>query len=139
QLTAELRTSVWMVRAAMDAHRVTRLPGPTAKGRARKAASDRHAAARAAALGFPNRRLAAAGLAPVRPAAVLYRLLLTHGTPAQVERPPTAVELAGLVAWLPADLREQAASVLARERLAQEAVGYERLRDAARLDAALLG
>ena len=61
-------------------------PAPTAKGRARKAASDRHAAARAAALGFPNRRLAAAGLAPVRPAAVLYRLLLTHGTPAQVER-----------------------------------------------------
>jgi len=52
RLAAELGTCVWLVRAAMDAHRVARLPGPEAKGRARKAASDRHATARAAALGF---------------------------------------------------------------------------------------
>ena len=36
-LAADLRTSVWLVRAAMDAHRIPRLPGPQAKGRARKA------------------------------------------------------------------------------------------------------
>jgi hypothetical protein len=53
QLAAELGT---VVRAAMDEYRVARLPGPTAKGRARKAASDRHAAERAAALGFPDTR-----------------------------------------------------------------------------------
>jgi AraC-like DNA-binding protein len=53
-LAAELRTSVWLVRAAMDAHLVARLPGPVAKDRARKAASDRHAAKRAARLGFPD-------------------------------------------------------------------------------------
>jgi hypothetical protein len=45
---------VWTVRAAIDAHRVARLPGPEAKGRARQAASDRHVAARAAALGFSD-------------------------------------------------------------------------------------
>jgi hypothetical protein len=53
-LATELATSVWLVRAAMDAHGVARLPGPKAKGRARKAASDRHAHARATALGFPD-------------------------------------------------------------------------------------
>jgi hypothetical protein len=53
-LAAELGTSVWLVRAAMDAHRVPRLPGPKAKGRARRAASDRHATARITALGFPD-------------------------------------------------------------------------------------
>ena len=36
----------------MDANGVPRLPGPEAKGRARKAASDRHVIARAAELGF---------------------------------------------------------------------------------------
>jgi hypothetical protein len=56
QLAAELATSVWLVRAVMDAHRVPRLPGPDAKGRARQAASDQHAAERAAALGFPDTR-----------------------------------------------------------------------------------
>jgi hypothetical protein len=55
-LAAELATSVWLLRAAMDAHGVQRLPGPAAKGRAVQAASDRHAAARAAALGFPDVR-----------------------------------------------------------------------------------
>jgi hypothetical protein len=50
-LAAELGTSVWMVRAAMD---VVRLPSPQAIGRARKAASDRHAHAHAAELGFPD-------------------------------------------------------------------------------------
>jgi hypothetical protein len=55
-LAGELGTSVWLIRAAMDAHRVPRLPGPQAKGRARQAASDRHATARAAALGFPDLR-----------------------------------------------------------------------------------
>jgi hypothetical protein len=54
QLAGELGTSVWLVRAAMDAHRVRRLPGPRAKGRARRAASDRHATERAAALGFAD-------------------------------------------------------------------------------------
>jgi hypothetical protein len=53
QLAAELGTSAWMVRAAMDAHRIPRLPGQLAKGRARKAASNRYAAERAAQLGFP--------------------------------------------------------------------------------------
>jgi hypothetical protein len=76
-----------------------------------------------------NRRLAAAGLAPVRPAVALYRLLLAHGTPAGVDRPPAAAALAGLVAWLPAELRDPAAKLLAGHRLAQEAVGYERLRN----------
>jgi hypothetical protein len=51
-LADELGTSVWMVRAAMDAHGVARLPGPQAKGCARQAASDRHVSARATALGF---------------------------------------------------------------------------------------
>jgi hypothetical protein len=52
QLAGELGTSIWLVRAAMDAHGVARLLGPEAKGRARRAASDRHAAERATALGF---------------------------------------------------------------------------------------
>ena len=34
QLAAELGTSVWMVRAAMDSHRVARVAGSLAKGRA---------------------------------------------------------------------------------------------------------
>jgi hypothetical protein len=51
-LAAELATTMWLVRAAMDAHHMPRLPGPAAKGRARKAASNQHAAERAAALGF---------------------------------------------------------------------------------------
>jgi hypothetical protein len=55
-MAAELGTSLWLVRAAMDAHGVLRLPGPDAKGRARQATSDRHAAERAAALGFPDLR-----------------------------------------------------------------------------------
>jgi hypothetical protein len=38
----------------MDTHRVARLPGSLAKGRACQAASDRHVTARAAALGFPD-------------------------------------------------------------------------------------
>jgi hypothetical protein len=76
-----------------------------------------------------NQRLAAAGLPPVRPAAVLYRLLVAHGTPAEVEHPPTAATLAGLITWLPADLHDPAAKLLAGHRLAQEAIGYERLRD----------
>jgi hypothetical protein len=54
QLAAELGSSIWLVRAAMDAHRVPRFPGPEANGRARQAASDRHAAERAAELGFPD-------------------------------------------------------------------------------------
>jgi hypothetical protein len=76
-----------------------------------------------------NRRLADAGLVPVRPAAALYRLLLATGAPAKVKHPPTTAALAGLVAWLPAELRDAAAKLLAGHRLAQEAVGYERLRD----------
>jgi AraC-like DNA-binding protein len=54
QLAAELGTSVWMVRAAMDTHGVLRLPGPDAKGRSRQVDSDRHATARAISLGFPD-------------------------------------------------------------------------------------
>jgi hypothetical protein len=87
-----------------------------------------------------NRRLAAVGLAPVRPAVALYRLLLTNGTPAKVNRPPAASGLAALVGWLPAELRDPAARLLAGHRLAQEAVGYEQLCDAgAWLSAPLLG
>jgi hypothetical protein len=87
-----------------------------------------------------NHRLAAAGLARVRPAVALYRLLLANGTPAKVDRPPAAAALAGLVAWLPAGLRDSTAKVLAGHRLAQEAVGYERLRNVdGWLDANLLG
>jgi hypothetical protein len=86
-----------------------------------------------------NQRLAAAGLPPVRPAAVLYRLLLTHGNPGLVDHPPAAAGLADLVAWLPVGLRGPAVEVLTAHRLAQEAVGYERLRDVAGwLDPALL-
>jgi hypothetical protein len=54
QLAAELGSGVWLVRAAMDVYRVPRSPGPQAKGRARQAASDRHATARARALGFAD-------------------------------------------------------------------------------------
>jgi hypothetical protein len=87
-----------------------------------------------------NHRLAAAGLAPVRPAVELYRLLLANGTPAKVDRPLAAAALAGLVAWLPAELRDPVAKVLAGHRMAQEAVGYERLRNVdGWLDANLLG
>jgi hypothetical protein len=57
QLAAELGTTIWLVRAAMDVHRVRRLPGPKAKGRARQAASDWCAAERAAALGFSDLRV----------------------------------------------------------------------------------
>jgi hypothetical protein len=86
-----------------------------------------------------NQRLAAAGLASVRPAAALYRLLLARARPAAVPHPPAATAVAELVAWLPADLRELAAKILSGHRLAQEAVGYEQLRDvAAWLDATLL-
>jgi Protein of unknown function C-terminus (DUF2399) len=86
-----------------------------------------------------NQRLAAAGFAPVRPAVALYRLLLTHGIPAPVDQPPAASALAGLVAWLPTELRDPATKLLANHRLAQEAVGYQRLRDPAGwLDPALL-
>ena len=56
ELAVELATSVWMVRLVMDTHGVPRLPGPQAKGRALQAVSDRHAIARAAALGFPDIR-----------------------------------------------------------------------------------
>jgi hypothetical protein len=86
-----------------------------------------------------NQRLASVGQAPVRPAVALYRLLVSHGKLAPVNHPPTAAALAGLVAWLPAELRDTAAKHLAGHRLAQEAVGYERLRDTtAWLDANLL-
>jgi hypothetical protein len=51
-----------------------------------------------------NRRLAVAGLVPVRPAVALYRLLLACGTPGEVDRPLAAAALAGLVAWLPVEL-----------------------------------
>jgi hypothetical protein len=56
QLAAELGTSVWLVRATMDAHRVLRFPGADAKRWARQAASDRHAAELAAEFGFPDTR-----------------------------------------------------------------------------------
>jgi hypothetical protein len=65
-----------------------------------------------------------------------YRLLLTNGTPAKVDHPPATAALAGLVASLPAELRDPAAKLLAGHRLAQEAIGYK---GCARLSATLLG
>jgi hypothetical protein len=76
-----------------------------------------------------NRRLAAVGFPPVRPAVALYRLLLTCGRPAPVDHPPAAAALAELVAWLPTELQDPAAKLLTGHRLAQEAVDYERLRN----------
>jgi hypothetical protein len=88
-----------------------------------------------------SQRLLAAGLAPVRPAVSLYRLLLTYGRPRPARRPPPPAAVPGLVEWLPPDLRESVGKVLADgNRLAQEAVGYERLCDVDQwLHAKLLG
>jgi hypothetical protein len=67
------------------------------------------------------------GLPPVRPAAGLYCCLLEFGRPA----PDSAVDVdaaAALARWLPSELSERATSILvAGERLAQEAVGRDRL------------
>jgi hypothetical protein len=74
-----------------------------------------------------SRVAAELGLPPVRPAAGLYRRLFEFGRPA----PDSAVDLdsaAALAGWLPSDLSERATSILmAGERLAQEAVGRDRL------------
>ncbi|HEV8649652.1 MAG TPA: hypothetical protein VG276_09670 [Actinomycetes bacterium] len=53
-LAAELGTSTHTVAGAMDACGVAREPAPRARGRARRAASDRRLAARVAALGFAD-------------------------------------------------------------------------------------
>jgi hypothetical protein len=71
---------------------------------------------------------AAAGLPAIEPAAVLYRLLLDHGTPISVENPPSSYRVRKLTVWLPEELRAAAAAVLdAGQRLAPEWVGTELL------------
>ena len=73
----------------------------------------------------------AAGLPAVRPARPLYAELLAHGRPdTSGSDGPLSPEAAGrLAAWLgdPALVRDAAAMLTAGTRLAQEAVGYERL------------
>jgi hypothetical protein len=54
ELAAELATSTHTVAGAMDAFGVARASAPAARGRSRRAASDRRVAARVAALGFAD-------------------------------------------------------------------------------------
>ncbi|MGH8903945.1 MAG: hypothetical protein ACRDYA_20280 [Egibacteraceae bacterium] len=69
------------------------------------------------------------GLPDVRPCVSLYRLLLERGRP-QPGRVIDATTAADLVAWLPEDLRPDAAALLSSgHRLVQEWVGYQALRD----------
>jgi len=135
QLATELGTSVWMVCAAMDTHCIPRLPGPEAKGRARKATSDRHATARAAALGFGDIRAYLrnryAGRAwPLPELAcelgigrrVVARLLRQHG----VTRPrATAAQAAAAARRRAAQLERHAA----RRRARVAALGFADLAD----------
>jgi len=68
------------------------------------------------------------GLPTIEPAAVLYRLLLAHGRPAQVENPPSQDRVRRLTPWLPEDVRSSLAAVLEDgKRIAQEWVGTELL------------
>lgn len=67
-----------------------------------------------------------AGLPVPEPAVELYNLLLDIGVPQPARRAVSEEVADELVAWLPAQLREQAAKLLSSgERLAQEAVGRE--------------
>jgi len=69
------------------------------------------------------------GLPPILPAVGLYRRLFARGRPGPSE-PVDPATATSLVAWLPAELREQASAHLRRgERLAQEAVGRDLLAD----------
>ena len=68
------------------------------------------------------------GLPALRPAAVLYRLLLDHGHRAPVDPVPTGERVRRAVSWLPAAMRSPVRQVLeAGDRMAQEAVGLELL------------
>jgi len=82
-------------------------------------------------LDIPVRASAAAsasGLPAIEPATVLYRLLLEHGRPTAVERPPSRERLRKLTPWLHHDARAAASAVLADgKRIAQEWVGAELL------------
>ncbi len=70
----------------------------------------------------------AVNLPAVEPATWLYELLLGHGRSVPVENPPTHYRVRKLTAWLPEEVRADAAAVLERgERLAQEWVGTELL------------
>lgn len=74
-------------------------------------------------------RARGASLPAIRPAERLYRRLLEVGVRAAAPpvAPRTAAELAS---WLPADLRDEVATMLAGGcRMAQEAVGSKALRD----------
>lgn len=74
-------------------------------------------------------RAVEAGLPPVRPAAGLYRLLLAVGAPERAGDPLSGEKARALGAWLPPELAAAGERLLAGgERLAQEWVGYERLR-----------
>ncbi len=72
----------------------------------------------------------AAGLPAVEPAAGLYRALLELGRRGAGRR-ASAGEVRAATEWLSLDLRESVCALLERgERLAQEGLGFSRLRDA---------
>jgi hypothetical protein len=75
------------------------------------------------------RRATALELPSLQPAAPLYRALRDHGVPQRdSSNPGTPTDHDRLLAWLPADLREFAADLLAAgERIAQETVGLRLL------------
>jgi hypothetical protein len=69
-----------------------------------------------------------AQLPEIWPAEPLYRLLLAHGQLARSKERCAPSRATALAAWLPNDLRADVAGLLRdRNRLAQEAVGYELL------------
>jgi hypothetical protein len=76
-----------------------------------------------------NVTAAALGLPPVRPAAGLYRLLVGQDIRGAAPKEVDPIVAERRVAWLPATVRGQAASVIAAgHRLAQEATGAVLLR-----------
>ncbi|WFB10594.1 DUF2220 domain-containing protein [Streptomyces sp. LX-29] len=68
-------------------------------------------------------------LPPFRPAAALYRWLLTHGSPGPDKSNPGLSDPASLLTWLSADLRAATMDLLvARQRIPQERLGLRALR-----------
>lgn len=77
-----------------------------------------------------NQVATASGLPIVEPARACYDLLVRHGQPSPTE-PPRRDDVRTVVDWLPAPLRHDVGIMLLRgRRLAQEWVGFERLRTA---------
>jgi hypothetical protein len=68
-------------------------------------------------------------LPPLRPANALYEWLLAHGVPRQ-DRSNTGInDPSALLAWLPAELREEVSRLLhERQRIPQETLGLRTLR-----------